>query len=75
MVTRHHPEPNINILLTRNLPFDSDVRQGNHPLMIPLNCLWVESNNRPRGQFECDVLGFVFALISFVHVRDLVVVP
>ena len=26
-MTRHHVEPNINILLTRNLPFDSDVRQ------------------------------------------------
>ena len=27
VVTRHHAEPNINILLTRNVPFDSDVRQ------------------------------------------------
>ena len=26
-MTRHHAEPNINMLLTRNLPFDSDVRQ------------------------------------------------
>ena len=26
-VTRHHAEPNINMLLTRNFPFDSDVRQ------------------------------------------------
>ena len=26
-MTRHHAEPNIDILLTRNLPFDSDVRQ------------------------------------------------
>ena len=26
-VTRHHIEPNINILLTINLPFDSEVRQ------------------------------------------------
>ena len=25
-MTRHHVEPNIDILLTRNLPFDSDVR-------------------------------------------------
>ena len=24
---RHHAEPNINTLLTRNLPFDSDIRQ------------------------------------------------
>ena len=26
-MTRHHAEPNINILLTGNLPFDSDFRQ------------------------------------------------
>ena len=25
-ITKHHPEPN-NILLTRNLPFDSDIRE------------------------------------------------
>ena len=33
-------EPNIEILLTRNLPFASDVRQLSHPLIIPLHCLW-----------------------------------
>ena len=27
MMTRHHAEPNINLLLTRNLTFDFDVRQ------------------------------------------------
>ena len=27
VMTRLHAEPNINILLTRNLPFESDVRQ------------------------------------------------
>ena len=27
VMTRGHAEPNINVLLTRNLPFDSDVRQ------------------------------------------------
>ena len=32
-------EPKINILLTRNLPFDSGVRERKHPLMIPLHCL------------------------------------
>ena len=26
VMTRHHAESNVNILLTRNLPFDSDVR-------------------------------------------------
>ena len=38
-VTRLHAEPNINMLLTRNLPSDSDVRQGSHPLMMTLHCL------------------------------------
>ena len=54
-MTRHLDEPNINILLTRNLPFDSDVRKESHPLMIPFYAY-----NRTRAQFECDVLGFVF---------------
>ena len=57
-MTRHHAEPNINILLKGNLPFDSDVREWSHPLMIPLHCLWAKSNNRTRGQFECDVTWF-----------------
>ena len=26
----------------------------------PLHCLWVKSNNRKRGQFECDVTWFSF---------------
>ena len=26
-MTKHHAGPNINMLLTRNLPFDSDIRQ------------------------------------------------
>ena len=59
-MNRHHAESNINILLTRNLPIDSGVRQWSHPLMIPLHCLWAKSNNRTRGQFECDVTWFCF---------------
>ena len=66
-VTRHHAEPNINILLTRNLPFDSNVRQWNHPL-IPLYCLWSESNNRAHDQFECDVSWFCFCF-DFVRLH------
>ena len=33
-MTRHHTEQKINILLTRNLCFEYDVRQWSHPLMI-----------------------------------------
>ena len=33
-MTRSHAEPNIDILLTRNLSFDPDVRQLSHPLKI-----------------------------------------
>ena len=37
--------------------------------------MWAKSNNRTRGQFECDVLGFAFVLISFVHMHGAAVVP
>ena len=47
-MTRHDAEPNINILLTRNLPFDSDSDSG------------LKSNNRTRGQFKCDVTWFCY---------------
>ena len=49
-----------NILLTRNLPVEPGVRQWSHPLIILLHCLWAKSNNRTRGQFECDVTWFCF---------------
>ena len=53
-----HAKSNVNILLIRNVPIDPEVRHWSHPLMIPLHCLWAESNNRTRGQFECDVTWF-----------------
>ena len=62
--TRHHAEPNINTLFTRNLPCDSDVRQWSHPLMIPLQA---NLNNGTRAQFECDVTWFCFC---FGYVRS-----
>ena len=74
-MTRHHTEPKVNILLTRNLSFDCDVRQWTHRLMTLLHCLWGKSNNTTCGQFECDVLGTAFALISFVHMHGAAVVP
>ena len=37
-MTRHYAEPN-NILLTRNLPFDPDVRQCSHRLIISIHFL------------------------------------
>ena len=63
-MTRHHTEPNINILLTKNLHFDYGIREWSHPLMMPLHCLWAKSNNRTRSQFECDV---TFFYIDFVR--------
>ena len=51
-MTRHYD----NNTLAGNLPFDSDVKQGSYPLMIPLHCLWAKSNNRTGGQSEYDVL-------------------
>ena len=66
-MTRHHAEPNINMLLTRNLPFDSDFRQvilewynWTTERMVNLNVTW---------------LGYVFVLISFVHMHGVVAVP
>ena len=59
-ITRHHAEPNINILLTKSLPFDYGLRQWSHSLMIPVHFLWIKSNNRARVQFECDVTWFCF---------------
>ena len=35
-MTRRLAEADINILLIRNLPFDPDIRQGSHTLMVPL---------------------------------------
>ena len=43
--------------------------------MMLLHCLWGKSNNTTCGQFECDVLGIAFALISFVHMHGADVVP
>ena len=42
--------------------------------MISLNCLWAKSNNRTRGQFECDVTWYCFCF-DFVrlHARYLLV--
>ena len=65
-MTRHHAKPNINVLLTRNLPLDSDIRQQSYPLMIPLHCLLVKLNNRMHSQFEYDVTYFCFCF-DFVH--------
>ena len=39
-MTRHHAN---NILLTRNLPFDYDVKESSHPPMIP----WTSDVYRP----------------------------
>ena len=63
-MTRHYAELSINLLLTRNLHFDSDVKQWSHPLTIRLHYLWAKSSNRTSGQFECDVLSFVLFTFS-----------
>ena len=63
-MTRHHDaKPNTDILFTRNLPFDSDIKQWRHHLMIPLSAY-----NTTRGQFECDVTSFWFCF-EFVHMH------
>ena len=48
-MTRHDAEPNINILLTRNFPFDSDSDSG------------LKSNNRTRINLNVTWLDFVIS--------------
>ena len=76
-MTRHHAN---NILLAKNLPFDSDVRQWSHPLMILLHCCGLNTNN----QFECELTLLLFCCccccccfcsISFIHMHGVVDVP
>ena len=59
------------IIDKKNLPFDPDVRQWSHCLMITKQFLWAKSNNGTRCQFECDVTWFCF-YFDFVcsHVRS-----
>ena len=72
-MTRHHAETN-NMLLTRNLYFDSDMRQRSHLLMILLHFLLAKSNNRTPGQFEYDMTWFCFCY-DFVQMHGAVVLP
>ena len=74
-MTRHHAEPNINILLTRNLFFDTDVRQWGHRLMIPLHVCELNGTTEPVANLNVTWLGFVFILISFDHMHSAIVVP
>ena len=55
--------------LTRNLPFDSDIRQWRHPLMVLLHFLLVKSSIWKWH----DLVVFVFNL--FIHMHGVVVVP
>ena len=63
-MTRHHAN---NILLTRNLPFDSDVRQLNHPKWY--HCIVCCLNWTTRRLVNLNViwLCFLFFLFDFVH--------
>ena len=63
-MSRYHAN---NIVLARNLPFGSDVKEWSHPLMISLHCLWAKSNNRTRGKFEYGVALFIIFLFDFVY--------
>ena len=64
-MTRHDAN---NILLTRNLLFDSNIRQWSHSLMLPLHCLWTPLNYGTCGQFECDMILFLlWFCFDFVH--------
>ena len=74
-MTRHHAESNISILLTRNLPFDSDVRQWSYPLIIPLHVCGLNRTIERIVNLNVTWLCFVFDFISFVHMHGVIVVP
>ena len=59
-MTKHHAEPNVNILLTRNISFDSDVIRWSHPLTRPLYCLWANWNNKRLVNLKMTWLGLFF---------------
>ena len=67
VMTKHHDESKSNMLLTRNLPIDSDVRKRIHSLMISLHYLKAKSNDRMRVQFERGMTWFCFC---FYFVRS-----
>ena len=72
-MTRHYTEPNINILLIRNLHFESDIKQSSHPLMIPLHCLRAKWNNTTCGQFDSVCSHARYGCCSIVCLRFQVV--
>ena len=47
--SRHHTEPKHWHIIDKKPSF-----------RLPLHCLWAKSNNRARGQCECDVTWFIF---------------
>ena len=55
-----------NILLTRNLSFDSGVRQWSYPLMIPLHCLWAKQNAWSIWMWHVTLFLFCFCF-DFLH--------
>ena len=66
-MTRHKAN---NILLARNLPFDSDARKWSHPLIISLHCLWTKSKNECSVWMWRDLIYFCsccFCSFSFLH--------
>ena len=67
-MTKHHAEPNVNILLTRNISFDSDVIQWSHPLTRPLYCLWANWNNKRLVNLKMTWLGLFF-FFDFVFLQ------
>ena len=63
-MTRHHAN---NILLTRNLPFDSDVRQWNHPKWYHCIVCWLNWTTGRLVSLNVMWLYFLFFLFDFVH--------
>ena len=58
-MTRHHAEPNVNILLTRNLFFDNGCQTVRPSFMIPLHVCELNGATEPVANLN-DVTWFCF---------------
>ena len=73
-MTRHHAN---NILLARNLPFDTDVNEVK-PSFNDTTALFCGLNRTTERMVALNVTClnfFCFCLISFIHMHGAVVVP
>lgn len=50
----------LDIMLSETVIYHWQEMKWSHPFMRSLDCLWVKSNKRMRGVFECNVTWYCF---------------